>query len=264
MKKATNKRKNFTLIELLVVIAIIAILAAMLLPALGKARETARSIECANKLKQLSSASALYENDWNGYFPQTCSRLAGQERWPLVFGKYMQKNSPSWYGSAATAPKKEFYCGSNLVSPFPNFVHTDYATNYSWNYTLMVNAVTLVANNPYIKNTKLKQSSRSALIWDGGGRNGSMGLSGNPTTQYMSGGSWNIRPMDAPGSLSLGWNHNKTANAVFADGHVKGGYKPQDFPNPNVVDQSRRGAFAVGGTFDRVAQYGAWSANLWL
>jgi prepilin-type N-terminal cleavage/methylation domain-containing protein/prepilin-type processing-associated H-X9-DG protein len=72
------RRRGFTLIELLVVIAIIAILAAMLLPALSRARQSARRIVCVDHLKQLALATVMYVMDNENYYPSSNS----PDKWP--------------------------------------------------------------------------------------------------------------------------------------------------------------------------------------
>ena len=82
-----RKRESFTLIELLVVIAIIAILAAMLMPALQKARESAQLSSCANNLKQVTMGISTYSDSHNGFFTKSQpAETSGQTHfWPRVF-----------------------------------------------------------------------------------------------------------------------------------------------------------------------------------
>ena len=78
------KRERFTLIELLVVIAIIAVLAGMLLPALGKAKELAQGTFCMNNMKQLGIGMSLYCDDYDDFLPPANSTGTGRPIWTEI------------------------------------------------------------------------------------------------------------------------------------------------------------------------------------
>lgn len=197
-------RKSFTLIELLVVIAIIAILAAMLLPSLNRAREVARGTACVNNLKQIQMFAANYVDSYDNYFPAA----ATPGTWSC---NTTQWNNPPWtsrtFIQEALQPSAKVYplllCPSYKPS---EFIYTNYAMNIR--ITPYFSSGVHWSRTSQLKTNRLRQPSVCHTFSE---QNQAVNTPGS------------IIAMQQDSTISWRrYSHGKKMNLSYMDGHVAG------------------------------------------
>ena len=227
MSRKEYKHTHFTLIELLVVIAIIAILAAILLPALNSARERGRSASCINNLKQMGTATFQFADAFDDYFPpcfmdhtymQTVSApFANMHNYAFFQHLYPFLNEKEVF-VCSSAPENMDFSNYSTIGGVGSDGGGRIKARITYGAAYKVGGYG-AANHKPVKLVKIGEASRTVHIQD--------------TYDYIS----DVSHFGAADKVDKIFRHSGSTNLLLVDGHVETFQKPS--ANISTVIQAK-------------------------
>lgn len=231
-----HTHRAFTLIELLTVIAIIGILAAIIIPTVGRVRESARSAQCVSNLRQITMALMVYADDNKGFLPASSRPLLQSETGTgsaVIWTKALRSYLPLLGNTATAREHPIFVCGSAEINGRRG---TELANTYTATAALLGLNTSGVPNQSAlpraVSSIDRNRTSQIPLIMEGKASNATSSTT-NPS-RIWSRASADMNVAGYQDTVDFDFRHGGRMNVSYVDGSVRS----MDFASFKTIDQA--------------------------